>query len=230
MDIIDFKLKTMQLTAKQKNILESIRELTLKQGENPTSYRLHKYLISQGIDESMKSVMQVIEALEKKEIIKRDENKKIYTIENENYGDVRNIFSVPLYGLASCGEALAYADDSVADDFLQISKSLFHRTEPQKLFAVKALGDSMNKDGINDGDYVIFEKSDADGEFEGKIVVAVINGMATIKKYKNMGSGVVGLFPHSTNQTHHPIYLSETDVIFIAGIFKKVLPVRFISL
>jgi SOS-response transcriptional repressor LexA len=220
----------MKLTSKQNDILQSIRELTLQQGEKPTSYRLHKYLAAQGAKESMKSVMQVIEALEKKDLITRDENKKLYLIENESYGNAQNIFSVPLYGLASCGEALAYADDSVADDFLQISKNLFHKTEPKKLFAVKALGDSMDKEGINDGDYVIFEKAEGQSDLEGKTVVAVINGMATIKKYKNMGKGVIGLFPHSTNEVHHPIYLSESDTVFIAGIFKKVLPVKFVSL
>ncbi len=219
----------MKLTSKQKNFLESIRELTLQQGEKPTSYRLHKFLSSKGIEESMKSVMQVIEALEKKELITRDEERRIYLVENDSYGDAQNILSIPLYGLASCGEALAYAED-IADDFLQISKSLFSRTEPEKLFAVKALGDSMNKDGIGDGDYVIFEKTDSGTEYEGKIVVAVINGMATIKNYKKVGRGVIGLFPHSTNVAHHPIYLSEADDIFIAGIFRKVLPVKFISL
>lgn len=220
----------VKLTSKQKNILESIRELTMQQGEKPTSYRLQKFLAAQGINDSMKSVMQVIESLEKKELITRDESKKIYLVENENYGNAQNIFSIPLYGLASCGEALAYADDNPADDFLQLSKSLFHKAEPEKLFAVKALGDSMNKEGINDGDYVIFEKAEGQSDFEGKVVVAVINGMATIKRYKNMGKGVIALFPHSTNDTHHPIYLSETDAIFVAGIFRKVLPVKFVSL
>jgi SOS-response transcriptional repressor LexA len=219
-----------KLTSKQKNILEYIRELTLQQGEKPTSYRLHKYIAAQGVEESMKSVMQVIESLEKKELITRDENKKIYLVENESYGNAQNIFSIPLYGLASCGEALAYADDNPADDFLQLSKSLFHKVQPEKMFAVKALGDSMNKEGISDGDYVIFEKAEGQNDFEGKIVVAVINGMATIKRYKNMGKGVIGLFPHSTNDTHHPIYLSEADAIFVAGIFRKVLPVKFVSL
>ncbi len=224
------KVMEQKLTSKQKNILEYIRELTMQNGEKPTSYRLHKYLVSKGITDSMKSVMQVIEALEKKDLITRDENKKIYLVENENYGDAQNVFSIPLYGLASCGEALAYAEDNPADDFLQLSRSLFGKSEPERMFAVKALGDSMNKEGISDGDYVIFEKAQSDSDFENKIVVAVINGMATIKRYKNMGKGVIGLFPHSTNEAHHPIYLSEADTIFIAGIFRRVLPVKFISL
>lgn len=219
----------MKLTSKQKTILECVRELSLKKGQEPTSYRVYKYLNSLGAKESMKSIMQVIESLEKKDLITRDEDRRLYLVENSNFADNRNILSVPLYGLASCGEALAYAHET-ADDYLQISKTIFYRTDPKKLFAVKALGDSMNKDGIDDGDYVIFEKTDGAGEYENKIVVAVINGMATIKRYKSVGEGIVGLFPHSTNVTHHPIYIAETDSAFIAGVFKKVLPVAFVSL
>lgn len=220
----------MKLTSKQKNILESIREVIENRKENPTSYRLHKYLSSMGVEESLKSIMQVIESLEKKDLIKRDREKRIYLVENESYSNMQNVISLPLYGLASCGEALAYADGSAADDFLQISRNLFYKEDPKKLFAVKALGDSMNKNGINDGDYVIFEKVEGTEDFNGKAVVAVINGMATIKRFKKLGDGVIGLFPESTNKMHHPIYISETDSIMIAGIFRKVLPVAFVSI
>ena len=219
----------MKLTAKQKIILECVRELSLKKGQEPTSYRVCKHLTLLGAKESMKSVMQVIESLEKKGLLTRDGDRRLYLVENGNFADARNILSIPLYGLASCGEALAYAHD-VADDYLQISKNIFYRSEPQKLFAVKALGDSMNRDGIDDGDYVVFEKTDGVGEYENKIVVAVINGMATIKRYKHVGDGIIGLFPHSTNETHHPIYIAEADSAFIAGVFQKVLPVAFVSL
>jgi len=219
----------MILTSKQKNILESLRDYAEGTGENPTSYKFHKHLSSMGVKDSLKSIMQVIESLEKKDLIKRD-NRKLYLVENENYSNMKNIISLPLFGLASCGEALAYADGGVAEDFLQISKSFFHSADPKKLFAVKALGDSMNKLKIQDGDYVIFEKAEGGDDFEGKIVVAVINGMATIKKFKKLGDGVVGLFPQSTNKVHHPIYISETDSFLIAGVFKKVLPVTYVSI
>jgi SOS-response transcriptional repressor LexA len=219
------------LTAKQQSILENLRELISQRGENPTSYKLHKYIESQGMRDSLKSVMQVIEALEKKDLIKRDSEKKIYLVENESFANLKNVFSIPVYGLASCGEALAYAEDNV-DGFLQISKALFRGVNSAQLFAVKTLGDSMDKDGINDGDYVIFEKYDySKGEdLEGKIVVAVINGMATIKRYKKVSEDIIGLFPKSTNTIHQPIFIHSTDSILIAGIFKKVLPVKYISL
>lgn len=219
-----------KLTAKQNTILEAIREFVEREKENPNTYRLHKFLEEQGVRAgSLKGTAQVVEALEKKDLIKRDEERRIFLVENENYADWGNIFSIPMYGLASCGEALAYAENNV-DGYLQISKSLFREKDPAKLFAVKALGDSMDKEEIGDGDYVVFEKCEPDQDFEGKIVVAVINGLATIKRYKKLKHGIVGLFPNSTNKTHQPIYLDESDAILIAGVFRKVLPVAYVSL
>lgn len=212
-----------KLTAKQQSILESLRELIDQSKENPTSYRFQKYLESQGVNDSLKSVMQVIESLEKKELIKRDRSRKLYMVENKNYTNFKNIFSIPVYGLASCGEALAYAQDNV-DGFLQISKALFRDKEESLLFAVKALGDSMDKEKINDGDYVIFEKYENNEDLEGKIVVAVVNGMATIKRYKKVSEDVIGLFPKSTNPIHQPIFIHKSDTFIFAGVFRKVLP------
>lgn len=219
-----------KLTAKQQMILETIREIIEQEKENPTTYKLHKYLGERGVAlGSLKGTVQVVEALEKRDLLKRDADKRIFIVENENYANWENIFSIPMYGLASCGEALAYAENNV-DGYLQISKSLFRQNDPARLFAVKSLGDSMNKEEINDGDYVVFEKQDADYNYEGKIVVAVINGMATIKRYKKLNHGLIGLFPNSTNSIHQPIYLDASDSILIAGVFRKVLPVSFVSL
>jgi len=219
-----------QLTQKQNTVLETIRDIIEKEKKNPTTYRVHKFLKENGVEVgSLKGTVQVVEALEKKDLLKRDEDRKIFLVENENYANWENIFSIPMYGLASCGEALSYADNNV-DGYLQISKSLFREESPAKLFAVKALGDSMDKNEISDGDYVVFEKCEPGCDFEGKIVVAVINGMATIKRYQKLKHGIVGLFPHSTNSIHQPIYLDESDTILVAGIFKKVLPVAFVSL
>ncbi len=216
---------------KQKNVLEAIQKFVNQKKGNPTGYRLHKYLENLGVKDSLKSIMQVVEALEKKEFIKRDEKRKIYLVKNETFSNLKNIFSIPVYGLASCGEALAYAEDNI-DGFLQISKSLFRGADSVKLFAVKALGDSMDKEGINDGDYAIFEKYDygQSRDLEGKIVVIVINGMATIKRYKKVSEEIIGLFPHSTNNVHQPIFIHSSDSVLIAGIFKKVLPVKYTSL
>lgn len=219
------------LTNKQNLILETIREMTGGGQGNPTAYRISKYLQKKGMkDESVKSVAQVIEALEKKDLVKRDIFRKIFLVENENMPmGLEGVFQVPVYGLASAGDALAFAEDNI-DGYLQISESLLAPSAKAQLFAVKTLGDSMNKEKINDGDYVIFEKKDSDFECDNKIVVAVVNGLATIKRYKKLGNGVIGLFPNSTNKFHQPIYIHESDSFLIAGVFRKVLPVKFVSL
>lgn len=215
--------KRKELTRKQNLILETIREI-IEQGQgNPTTYKVHNTLESEGHDvRSLKGTVQVVESLEKKGFITRDD-KKIYIIKNEEFSDLRNIFSIPTFGLASCGEALAFADDNV-EGYLQVSKSLFRKEKPAQLFAVKALGDSMNNAGINDNDYVVFEKYENTEDLEGKIVVAVINGMATIKMYQKLENNMIGLFPQSKNSRHQPIYLDTADQLLIAGVFRKVLP------
>ena len=219
------------LTDKQSLIIEPIREMSDGGQGNPTAYRISKYLMKKGIKEaSVKSVSQVIEALEKKDLVKRDIFRKIFLVENENMpAGLEGVFQVPVYGLASAGDALAFAEDNI-DGYLQISESLLASSGKAQLFAVKTLGDSMNKEKINDGDYVIFEKKDADFDCDGEIVVAVVNGLATIKRYKKLGNGVIGLFPNSTNKFHQPIYIHESDSFMIAGVFRKVLPVKFVSL
>lgn len=212
------------LTRKQRMVMETIREQIEQWGENPTTYKIHKTLEDEGHTVgSLKGTVQVVEALEKKDLITRDSDKKIYLVKNDTFVNHGNIFAIPTYGLASCGDAVAFADDNV-DGYVQVSASLFRKERPVSLFAVTALGDSMDKSGINDSDYVVFKKYEHDEDLEDKIVVAVINGMATIKIYRALKGGMIGLFPHSTNTIHQPIYLDRTDEILIAGVFRKVLP------
>lgn len=214
-----------ELTNKQNLILETIREIVDRGQENPTTYKVHETLKEEGHNVgAIKGTVQVVEALEKKGLITRD-NKKIYIVKNDDFSDLENILSIPTFGLASCGEALAFADENV-EGYLQVSKSLFRRENPAMLFAVKALGDSMDRADINDGDYIIFAKYENDEELEGKIVVAVINGMATIKVYHTLKDGMIGLFPHSHNGTHQPIYLDQADQFLVAGVFRRILPKR----
>jgi SOS-response transcriptional repressor LexA len=219
------------LTEKQNLILETIREMIDDKRGNPTTYKISKYLGKKGMKgESVKSVAQVIEALEKKDLLRRDVFRKIYLVENENLpSGLEGALRVPVYGLASAGDALAFAEDNI-DGYLQISESLLGKSEKARLFAVKTLGDSMDKEGIGDGDYVVFEKKDSDYNYDGKVVVAIVNGLATIKHYRKLGNGVIGLFPSSTNSFHQPIYIHESDSFMIAGVFRKVLPVKFVSL
>ena len=221
--------QTQELTRKQHTIFETIREIIEQGSENPTAYRVHNTLEAEGHDVgSLKGTVQVVEALEKKNMITRDDERKIYIVKNETFSDLKNIFSIPTYGLASCGEALAFADNNV-EGYVQVSTSLFRKDKPAHLFAVKALGDSMDQAQIYNNDYVVFAKYDNSEGLEGKIVVAVINGMATIKMYRTLKGNMIGLFPQSHNPKHQPIYLDRSDQILIAGVFRKVLPTHQVN-
>ena len=94
----------------------------------------------------------------------------------------------------------------------------------------KALGDSMDRADINDGDYVVSKKHEYGEDLDGKIVVVVINGMATIKEFQTLKNNMIGLFPQSNNTKHQPIYLDKSDQFLIAGVFRKILPVTYVAL
>ena len=86
--------------------------------------------------------------------------------------------------------------------------------EIKEYFFLHAVGDSMNKADIDDGDIVLVKmQQNADG---GEKVVALIGDEATIKIFKNEGNRIV-LEPRSTNKTHKPIYVYDPEEFQIQG-------------
>ena len=80
-----FKMEK-ELTQKQSLILEAVREMIADGKGNPTAYKVFKYMQKKGANEkSVKGIVQVIESLEKKDLVKRDVFRKIYLVENENF-------------------------------------------------------------------------------------------------------------------------------------------------
>jgi len=78
----------------------------------------------------------------------------------------------------------------------------------------------MNLAGINDLDMVLVRKIDLPEN--GDIVVAVINGLATIKVFQRAPNGTVLLVPKSKNKDHQPIILHPDDTVVICGKIDKV--------
>ncbi len=122
---------------------------------------------------------------------------------------------VPILGLANCGEALSFADNTV-HDYLTVSPKLLGSRNTQSLFAVQATGDSMNAcsvegQAIDDGDYVIVDNSQQVPR-SGQYVVSSIEGMANIKKFvRDDQNQVIALVSEST-KPRPPIVLSQDDI------------------
>lgn len=84
----------------------------------------------------------------------------------------------------------------------------------QDRFSVQVSGDSMELAGINDQDYVIVQRG---GDFaDGDIVVALVDGEATVKRIYKESNKRYRLQPESDK--HFPIYVDHNQPDFrIAG-------------
>ena len=205
-----------ELTQKQSKVLSAIEEFINKKGFSPTFEELRKLLVKKGMKlKSNNSLVQYIGVLEEKEFVQNFKKARGIRILDET---VKNFIAIPLLGNANCGEALSFADDYI-EDLINISKK--HIKENQNdYFFVKAVGDSMNKSKINNGDLVLLKKLQGKPQL-GDIVVAVINGLGTIKKFQEI-DGVPVLLPNSTNTTYQPIILHPEDQINICGKVERV--------
>jgi len=122
---------------------------------------------------------------------------------------------VPLVGKVACGTPLL-AEENI-EALIPVSTALakpMHRH-----FLLRAIGDSMNAAGINDGDLLLIrQQSTADS---GQNVVALIDDRATVKEF-HRSSGTVVLKPRSKSSEHRPIIL--TSNFQIQGIVLATIP------
>jgi repressor LexA len=113
---------------------------------------------------------------------------------------------LPLLGMIAAGEPIEALENAesvnVPAPFVQPNN-----------FVLKVKGTSMQDDNIEDGDYVIVQKSPQ--AEPGQIVVALINGDATLKRYYPR-NGKVELHPR--NPEFPVIKIKESDDFKINGI------------
>lgn len=129
------------------------------------------------------------------------------------------IYSLPVVGSANCGPATIFAEQNI-DQYLKISSSLLPRNK-SNLYALIADGDSMNKaeiDGktIESGDFVLVD-SEYKSYKNGDIVVAVIDGLATIKHYREDKVNKMIILEADSTEKYLPIFIHEGDDFQISG-------------
>lgn len=128
--------------------------------------------------------------------------------------------SVPIVGEAPAG-ALALAEQNI-EGWVRLPVS-FARPPSARFFLLRVRGNSMNRaqlDGerLEDRDLVLVRQQDTADE--GQIVVALIDGEATIKRLVR-APGYVVLKPESTDPGHRPIVV--TSDFRIQGVVCRVL-------
>lgn len=163
-----------------------------------------------------------LQQLQKAGLIQMDlQNKILKPVKRGFASGVKSIFySIPVVGSANCGPATIFADER-AEGYVQVSESLLPKRK-QDLYALKASGNSMNKAvvrgklTIQDGDIVIVDKA-ANTPKDGSIVVAVIDGMATIKRFKNDRENNRIVLEADSTEAYTPIMIHEDDDFQISG-------------
>lgn len=124
---------------------------------------------------------------------------------------------INVYTRVSCGEGLF--NDNYVSDTISLPSELF--IDGRVYFATYAQGDSMINEGINDGDLLIFEKTDTPQE--NKIGTFCLGDIALCKKY-HVHNGKVYLL--SANELYAPIVVEPSDNFRTVGVLAFVLNKR----
>jgi repressor LexA len=223
------------LTARQREILDFISASIVERGFPPTLREIGEHFSIR----STNGVNDHLKALEKKGVLRREDLKSramrpvlpdgsgelvamrpgqvggtgVHAIERDD-----DLCEVPIVGRVAAGQPIL-AVENVADT-VRIDRVLLggHR----EVFGLKIVGESMIEDGILDGDYVFVKKTATAGN--GEIVVAMIDGEATVKRYFPEGDRV-RFQPANANMA--PIYVRKADfksvdiIGIVVGVYRK---------
>ena len=185
----------MNLTKRQKEILDFIRNYRETSGISPTQREIREHFDLS----SFGTVQKHLKRLEEKGALSREWNRSRGISPSEPKMTSRE---VPLLGAVAAGRPI---EPFPVEETIEVPASLLGRGDH---FVLRVRGDSMVDDGIRDGDYVIVSKRS--GAQNGQTVVAIVRGEATLKRYYAEGSRV-RLQP--ANATMKPLTVDARDVL-----------------
>ena len=192
-------------TVKQQQVLEIVRDMLVERGLAPTLEEIGGQM--GGI--SRVAVLDHLRALERKGAIRRKAREsRAIEILDPDYTPPRGI---PLLGTIAAGRPILEVEDK---DEVMLEEYLGIQDET---FLLKVKGDSMIEDHIQDGDLVLIER--AQSARDGEIVVAVLDGETTLKRFYREGP-IVRLQP--ANARLDPTYV-PADKVEVRGVLRGVI-------
>ena len=195
------------LTARQRKVLEVIRDAVERRGYPPSVREIGDAV---GLT-SPSSVHHQLSTLQKKGFLRRDPNRpravEVFAPNAHDEAAMNDARPAPTYvpvvgRIAAGGPVLA---EEAVEDVFPLPRELVGEGT---LFLLKVVGDSMIDAAIADGDWVVVRQQPAADN--GDIVAAMIDGEATVKTYKRR-DGHVWLMPH--NPAYDPIPGDEATVL-----------------
>lgn len=197
------------LNVQEKRVFDYLKEQIREKGYPPSIREICAELNFK----STSSVHQYIARLAEKGYIDKGDLK---TRAIKIVGDEPTI-SIPIVGKVAAGEPIL-AQENI-EDYFSIGESFFSQSDlKNETFVLKVQGESMINAGINNGDYIIVSKENT--ARNGQIVVAMIDGNATVKTFYKE-KDYVRLQPE--NDTMEPIIVKDVQIVGkVVGLFRKI--------
>jgi len=194
-------------TDRQQRILDAIRAYTAERGYPPSVREIGERV---GLSSSS-TVQSHLKTLERRGLLKRDPTKPRALVASSTgsrpldfaRGDNGGVAHVPIVGKVAAGVPIT-AVENVEDTFALPSGFV----RDPSAFILKVSGDSMVEAAILDGDLVVV-KPTPDAK-NGEIVVAMLDGEATVKRFYREPSRI-RLQPE--NRTMAPIYADDVTIV-----------------
>jgi len=195
----------VSLTPKQIEIFRLIRDARMSQGFSPTLQELAAQL---GV--SRVTVHEHVEQLIKKGALTRETNKARSLSVAEDFAlpdEMHDGVSFPLVGRIAAGYPIERLQD---DESLNLESFFGPRTgSVGATFALQVEGESMQDEGIFDGDYVIIERRNTARNGE-RVVALLPEGESTLKTFFKEKDGRIRLQP--ANEAFDPIIVDDCQI------------------
>ena len=192
------------LSPKLKIFLEFIQRFILRHGQSP-SYE--EIMFKLGF-KSLGTVNWYVKTLEEQGYLSRvkgPNGKRALTLIHKEYATITTA-RLPLLGLIAAGEPIEALENP---EMVDVPPFLLHPDN----YVLQVIGDSMIDEQIHDGDFIVVKKTNV--ARSGQIVVALINGEATLKCYVPKAEGIE---LHPKNPNFPIIKVNPQDNFYINGV------------
>jgi repressor LexA len=197
----------MTLTKRQKEILDFIEQGIQENGYAPTLEEIGERFELR----SLATVHKHVSNLEAKGLIRRKWNHS-RAIEVVTHRRRPRAVELPLLGRVAAGHPIEAIE---GNDTLEVPESFVRR---RNTYVLEVKGDSMIDEGILEGDHIIVEERPEPNN--GDMVVADIEGEATVKRFYREKGGTIRLQP--ANPKFKPLIVRNRDMR-IRGVVTAVL-------
>jgi len=198
------------LTKRQQEVLDFVTRCIDTLGAPPTLREISAHIGTRGTV----TTLHHLQAIEKKGYLRRREGSSRGIVLTEKAGRSETLVSLPIVGTVSAGLP-QLAVESI-EGFCAVSPEWI---KGDGCFFLKVRGDSMIDAHILDGDLVLIRPQPI--AENGEIVVAMIDGAATLKRFYHEGNHI-RLQPENRQMKPILIHESDAETVIVGKLLKTI--------